>query len=81
MKINVLILIGSEPLGSFFSLARLFAITGNLKRPLMFRTEKATYSVQNHAVLMSEGSFGGFIAGFLTQELPWPLLQSGGINR
>lgn len=68
-------------IGFLFLSPQVFAITGNLKRPLMFRTEKATYSVQNHAVLMSEGSFGGFIVGFLTQELPWPLWQSGGINR
>jgi len=73
-------LMGSQTFRFVLSLVMLFAITDVLKWLSMIWMKKTTYPGQNHASLMNERFFGGFIIGFLMQELPCPLLRSGGIN-
>ncbi|MBT5926375.1 MAG: hypothetical protein HOH33_07125 [Verrucomicrobia bacterium] len=63
-------LLASEPFRFFFPFAFIFAAVGVLKWPLMFWRENASYPGQNHAFLMTEGFFGGFIIGFALTALP-----------
>ena len=63
-------LLTNEPFRFFFPLALLFAGIGVFKWPLMFWLENASYPGQNHAFLMTEGFFGGFIIGFALTAIP-----------
>jgi uncharacterized protein involved in response to NO len=65
-----LVLLVNEPFRFFFPLALIFAGIGVLKWPLLFWSENASYPGQNHAFLMTEGFFGGFIIGFSLTAIP-----------
>lgn len=59
-----------EPFRIFFPLAVLAGIAGVALWPLHFWGVAKFYPGQTHARLMTDGLFGGFIAGFLSTAMP-----------